>query len=341
MALDSLYKFDGTVVDTLKYTSLLLTLLGFVGNSCSLVTVISKHCKKSSFTVYLGTLAVVDSCVLTITLVETWVFSVYQMDLGRYGAFTCKCVLFSGMVLTAVSSWLVIALTAERAAATVYPHRFKQIHSVKSGIKIVGIIVTCMALAYAHLLYGKEYSYVEHHPFCVYVDSTYEYFKRRYIVVIDAIIFIIFPMLIISIGNIVIVVKVRNSGKQIAPATSNTQAAKKASRHLVIITLLISSSFIVFTMPACIFFMISRGLFDESNDAQRQVAFTAVTTLMRFNHSTNFFLYIVSGQRFRKLFKIALSCKHRVEPSTSGTRGQGDTTITGTRGATAASFAPT
>ena len=338
MPLDSLYRSDSPVVDALKYTSLILTLLGLVGNSLSLITVTSKHCKKSSFTLYLGALAVVDSCVLILTLVQTWVFTAYEVDLGQYGAVTCKFFLFSLVLLSAVSSWLVIAVTAERVAATTYPHRFKTIYSACFGIRVVGILFVCMSLLFAHLLYGMEYTYVEQHPLCVYVDSAYKYFKRYFFVWIDSIIFFVLPIIIITAGNIVILIKVRNSRKQIAPVTSNTQAAKRTSRHLVIITLLISSTFIVLTMPACVFLNISRIIFDESNDAQRQIAFTIVSTLMRLNFSTNFYLYILSGHRFRDLFKSAISCNRRIQPASLSTKGHRSTA--GTTGTTVSSNAP-
>ena len=322
MVLDSLYRFDGSIVDILKYTSLLLTLLGLLGNSFSLLTVTSRHCKKSSFTVYLSALAVVDSFLLAISLIETWIFTVYNVDLTLYGGFTCKFIIFFECLLTAMSSWLVIAITVERTAATVYPHRFKQVHSVRSGIKIIGILLAVMTLVAVHILYGIEFDYVEQRPYCVYIDGAYQYFKRRFIVVIDSVVFIISPIFIITIGNIVTVVKVRQSGKQIAPVTSHVQADKKASRHLVIITLLISVSFLIFTMPACVYFLICRSVFNDSNDAERQIGFAAVTTLLRLNYSTNFFLYVLSGHRFRKLFRTAISCKQSVHPSLS-TSGSG------------------
>ena len=79
------YSFDVPVADVLKYSFLVVSVLGLVGNSFSLLTVTSKKCKKSSFTLYIASLAVVDSCMLVTNSVDTLLLGAYKVDLGQHG----------------------------------------------------------------------------------------------------------------------------------------------------------------------------------------------------------------------------------------------------------------
>ena len=101
----------------------------------------------------------------------------------------------------------------------------------------------------------------------------------------------------------------RRSRRQIAPTTSSGQSS--TSRHLVIITLLISTAFVILTVPFFVAFLISSFAFDDTNDTQRQAVFSVALTLQNLNFATNFYLYILSGRRFRELFISAIGCNQR------------------------------
>ena len=234
----------------------------------------------------------------------------------KYGAVKSKCSLFSHGLFSAVSSLIIIAITLERVIATTSPHRFRAIYSVQFGIKVVGVLVVCMALLFAHLLHGIDYSYFDQSPLCVSINSAYGYFMFYILAGVGFFLIFLLPIVIITTGNIAIVVKVRNSRRRIVPSSSTKQAGTRTSRHLVVITLLLSSAFVVFSMPAFVVWSINPYISYESNDAQRQIVFIVALTLA----TLNFFLYILSGRRFRDLFKSVVSCNNRINAVTLNKR---------------------
>ena len=298
-----LYSFDGPVADFLKSSILVVTILGLVGNTFSLITVTSKRCKKSSFTVYIGALAVVDSCLLIIHVLDTLLIGVYNVDLGGHGTAICKCIRYFQYVFRLISAWIIIAITIERVLATTYPHRFKAIYTTKFGAKVVGTLTVLMLLLCADILNRMDYSYIDQDPVC---EIGYQNLTMIAIYVFTA---NILPLIIITMGNTAIVIKVRSSRRRIAPTTSSNNT----NRHLMVITLLISSAFVICTLP--IFVALSLSSFDDTNDMQRQAVFSVALTLYNLNFATNFYLYILSGRRFRELFISAIMCNQRRTPA--------------------------
>ena len=303
------YSFDVPVADVLKYSFLVVSVLGLVGNSFSLLTVTSKKCKKSSFTVYIAFLAVVDSCMLVTNSFDTLLLGAYKVDFGQNGKAIFKCIRFSQALFRLLSAWIIIAITAERALATIYPLRFKGIYSIKFSVKVVETMAGLMTLLNVYLLYeGVDYSYIDQSTRCDVNDRNFTFLA------IYSVLAGILPLIIITMGNIVIIIKVRGARTRIAPSTSSTQSTSNTSRHLVVITLLISSAFVVCTAPFPVALSISPFAFDDTNDTQRQVVFGVALTLQNMNFALNFYLYILSGRRFRELFITAILCNRRGTP---------------------------
>ena len=305
------YSFDGPAADFLKYSFLVVSVLGLVGNSLSLITVTSKLCKRSSFTVYIGALAVVDSCMLVTNLADTLLLGVKDVDLGHHGAASCKVFKFSQALLRNVSAWLIIAITIERVIATIYPLRFTAIYSTRFGTKLVGTLAGFMTLLNTPLLCVMDYTYIDHGPLCVIKDGPYHSIFIQTVPMIYFFISVILPSFILIAGNTVVVVKVRSSRRLVAPTTSSRQSTNSTSRHLVVIALLISSAFVVCTVPFYVAVAINSFAFDDTNDTQRQAVFSVALTLQNLNFATNFYLYILSGRRCRELFKSAITCNRR------------------------------
>ena len=153
------HSFDGPAADVLRYCFPVVSILGLIGNCLSPLTVISKRCNKSSFTVYIAALAVVDSCMLIANLADTLLLAVSNLNLGHHGIAICKVIKFSQASFRHASAWIIIAITTERVIATIYPFRFNAIYSTRFGVKVVGTLAGLTAILNAHFLYGAGYSY--------------------------------------------------------------------------------------------------------------------------------------------------------------------------------------
>ena len=311
---DLVYSFDGSAADLLKFSFLAVSILGLVGNSLSLLTVISKKCKGSSFTVYIGALAVVDSCMLVTNIADTLLLAAYKIDLGPHGIAICKVIKFCQSTFRHISAWVIIVITIERALATLYPLRFEAIYKTRFGVLVVGILASLMTLLNAHFLFVTDYSFIDQGPRCVFKEGPHRTFITETFPVVLFFTAVVLPSVIIIMGNTAIVIKAKRSRRQIAPTTSSTQSTNNTSRHLIVITLLISSAFLVFTVPVFAALSITSVAFDDTNDAQRQFVYSVALSLQNMNFATNFYLYILSGRRFRELFISAITCNRKVNP---------------------------
>ena len=84
--------------------------------------------------------------------------------------------------------------------------------------------------------------------------------------------------------------------------------AAKRNRDLLIVAVLISLSFMILTSPFPLFIIIT-GKTNFRDRTDIEVIIYNVTYLMVYiNHAINFFLYVISGSRFRIQLKEMLHC---------------------------------
>ena len=149
--------------------------------------------------------------------------------------------------------------------------------------------------------------------FCGFVDQSYVYFYQVWITV-DSMFFYWLPVLILVPANTATWIKVCRSSRE--SLTSSSTLALRRKRHVIILTSLISVGFIIFVTPLTVVLLIKEILADEQkyildNDKGEILAVLQLISecLYLCNHSFNFFLYILSGKRFRNSLKAAL-CKY-------------------------------
>ena len=314
-------QLTGSLLGVWTYTPLVLTVIGTTGNVLSLIVFCSSRCRKSSFTVYLGALAITDSVVLITALVHTWLFRVFRPDLGEYGTASCKLLVSFTYFFSQVSSWLVVTITVERTLCSFYIQFYKRTKSVRFGLVTVGIVVASIAILNSHISYGITYHYYNNNTFCGFVDDSYTYFFVNYYVWIDTTTFFVVPIIIIVIGNSATVIKVYQTQKAVTRTNSigmliATQMNRK-SRNVFIITLMVSVSFIVCISPPTLFFALKPYFFNIDQFRQsfgEQVAECVVYMLYCLNYSVNFYLYMLSGSRFRRDLKSAICRKSKHVP---------------------------
>ena len=324
-------QLTGSLLDVWTYTPAVLTVIGATGNTLSLITFCSQHCRKSSFTVYLSSMAVVDTLVLVTALVHSWLFRVFRPDLDSFGDISCKAILFLTYTLSQISSWLVVMVTIQRTLCTYLMRRVRRITTVKFGYCVVCAIVLILVGLNCHVLYGITYTYHHNNTFCGFTNDRYANFFLNYYVWIDSTVYFSLPILIIVIGNTATVVKVYRTQRAVVRTGSTgilleSQLAR-TSRHVFFITLLVSVAFIVFVSPASLWlalkpYFLQESQFSQTFDVQEQVTEATVYMFYCCNYAGNFFLYVFSGSRFRQDLKASVcrSCKRcNSEPQTEMT----------------------
>ena len=320
-----------------KFMSIFIVVVGTVGNFLTLRVTTSRQFVRSSFTVYLTALAFVDIIVLWIWPFKYWLFDVFGVDLDGWNIVVCKLITFLTYCGQDATSWLVVALTAERFFCTYYPIKVKTICCTKNGLIVVSILLVLIFLINTHILYG--FTSVEtytNETVCGIEDEIYETFFSHYFSWIDNLVLFLLPAIIIIICNVATVTRLIRTAERSHSSASEANRARK--RQAMIITFCVSSAFILLVGPLGVYVVLWPFVFSESADLYRDqfgskedmIVFTIVSTLAQVNHCINFVMYVLSGARFRRDLKLALcgskqtihvpSIRNAVVPTTSDQR---------------------
>lgn len=79
--------------------------------------------RKTSTARYLSALAIADIAVLLINAVEFWLAYVIENDIRTQGLYLCKFYFYASFLLPALSAWVLVCVTVERALSVWIPHR--------------------------------------------------------------------------------------------------------------------------------------------------------------------------------------------------------------------------
>ena len=117
------------------------------------------------------------------------------------------------------------------------------------------------------------------------------------------------PFLILVPVNTATWIKVNRSSRKCL--TDTTAQMIRRTRHVLILTSLISAGFVLFVSPICALFLwevfqAEDFTYPLYNGEIWDVLQLISECLYLCNHSCNFFLYILSGKRFRKSLRVAL-----------------------------------
>ena len=130
--------------------------VGTVGNILSIITVSNKHCKKSSYTVYLAGLAIADLLALyNIVLTYSYEDSL-GINLKASSALYCKLHFFLTGVFSGVSIWLVVVLALERTFVVYFPFKARSFCKPKNAFIVTALLVAFFVSFNSHYVYGMR-----------------------------------------------------------------------------------------------------------------------------------------------------------------------------------------
>ena len=154
----------------------------------------------------------------------------------------------------------------------------------------------------------------EHQSYCGVVD-TYISFVFNIYPWIDFCLITLVPFAIIISCNVAIVCRLLCSRYKIQGLHFNSQV-KMTSMTAVLIT--VSILFLVTTAPLSIYLTPQEWDMQKAvsvyQEATLDLVYAILNMINYINYSVNFFLYCVSGPRFRKELKVMFSWKKRIHP---------------------------
>jgi hypothetical protein len=200
-------------------------------------------------------------------------------------------------------------MATQRAVSVTWPHHVTRWYTNRRVRIVIAAIVVALCLYYAHLLYGGE---VVGKGICTSKDQSYENFLRWFAKV-DAIVSLGLPLLLLLIANTVLIWKLRESTSAPTEGVIAKDAARvKKVNSVTLTTVAVSLAYIVLTMPMTVYMMTSYISIDATTitpNFVRTVLFQRSSLIvLYFNYAVNFYLYCLTGSKFRAQFFRLVSC---------------------------------
>ena len=293
------------------YITPVIIIVGTIGNVLTLIAVTNRHSRKSSYTVYLAALAITDTAYLYSAALSDWLVHTFALY---------KVTWFLRFITSHSSSWLIAALTVERMFCMYFPLKTKAVCVPRTGYVVVGTIIGVLLLMDAHLLYAIQENDVTNNNTmsagltCEIVVPGYETVYATVFAWIDFGLYFLLPIFVIVIANSATVVAAHRRKTFTTALTTVNSNRVKRTRHLLIITFLVSFAFIIFVTPVVIVGVVMPDIYffetyvlQTDDSVIHNIIWVSLYIWSFVNHAVNFFLYVLSGERFRQELKKVFS----------------------------------
>ncbi|XP_070185076.1 growth hormone secretagogue receptor type 1-like [Littorina saxatilis] len=294
----------------------LLLILGTFGNCATIATLRRLRSGWSSISVYLTALALTDTLMLYSGLLTLWLRQSFGVDIFFRHIVACKLFPWLNNSLGALSAWLVVCLTLQRAASVIWPHRVSVICTRHRSYVVIVAVSVIIGLLYSHMIYGYDLLVgPELTQVCGFRSAEYSQFWGGVWARVDLFIYCVVPSVVIVGGNGVLVWKLTASTRRATQKLSAGQslqnddrAKKTSSATITVIT--VSLTFVCFSLPLAIYVnSVFAKLFDRGETSPfHYLLYNLFMLLYLSNFAVNFYLYCLTGSRFREAFLSMLPC---------------------------------
>ena len=281
--------------------------IGLIGNSLSFAVMMRPHNRKMSTCIYMAAISINDNLLMYVCSHE---YLVSFIQIHKWNLIECKFIAFGALFAVQNCTYLILAMTMDKYIAIKWPHRVAT-YSTPRRAKIIVVCLYISVFIYniAQLLLSNI-SRGQCAAFAIksLITSAYSWFS----IVLNAII----PFTLLIHMNFVILKTVRKSRKYFGDNDGPTgldkrqRIMKSVENQLTIMLLLVATLFLILLFPA--YFRFVYTVFAE-RDTPRQYARVLLVSqitgkLYTTNSGINFFLYCISGKKFRNDLKEILCC---------------------------------
>ena len=311
--------------------------LGFVGNLLSFIVMSRKRMRTTSIAVYCMALAVSDSLVCNSIYPNIMSMAIREQML--FEGVGTNIYLFVSFLGSHTSTWLIVAVTIDRFISVTFPLKANHMCTPgKAKIVVAAIVMTFAVFDGVNCLWllKSEVLTNDSHMFVGRTDTATKYLNYTWHL-IDAVIMNLFPSPIIITFNIITIVKLRKarqtrhliSQQSTITTTPGGTPGESSDKKLYAMLISVTMVFATITIPYYAWTIYTGYLEHWKNqnfeeNAKRALVLFSFIHLYCINHSINFYIYCVTGQKFREeLYDVFrdISCCCRVIKSSTQERG--------------------
>ncbi len=288
---------------TIKYYAIpCVWVFGVIGNALA-ITIFSRKSMRSSLTGYLFLwLAIFDMLSISNGIFDF--INLFEINSFPFNNVTCKIIPFLRNSFTSVAAYVLVGITIERLIGISMPHKAKQFCTIHNGkIYISVLIPVCFAI---HLPVVVSFGVTtdENETFC---DHLYNISLKHFMLFIfpwiRALSYQIMPFCIMFVCNIVIISKLIRSAKDRTQSFSTSSDGPNIT-SLTAMLIGVSGAFLICTAPTFVTSILDIvdqfTLIADNYGFYLEILLLISDILLVVNHSINFYIYVLTGSRFRK-----------------------------------------
>ncbi|KAL8584178.1 hypothetical protein ACOMHN_034864 [Nucella lapillus] len=272
----------------------------------------------STMTMYLLALAASDLVVLYAGLFRYWLIETFQLDIFSWHSVLCKLGMWAYGAAWNNATYLLVALTLQRTLSVLWPHRIRVICTRTTTKAVIGGITLTSCLLLSHVLYGYDVVVTVNGTagMCGHGSFDYYAFNAGTWVFVEIVTFALLPFVCMIVSNGILawklVTSLREAKLSLAAGGSSGQveSRKKKMSSATVTVMMMSFVFILLNLPLFVLLIMNssnhldapQGSEEEFGDLDNFVQ-GFVMLLVLGNSAVNFYLYCLTGTRFREEMK--------------------------------------
>ena len=290
-----------------KISTTLIILFGTFGNVMTVIILRRLRSGWSAMNVYLTALALSDTAMLYSGTLPMWARKVLDYDVYASHVVVCKLGMCIMTTTATLSAWLLVALTAQRAASVVWPHRVNVICTRHKSVVTIVVITAACSLLQTHTLYGFDlvkFTNVTTER-CTFGSADYQKFWVSVWVMVSLLFYSLLPSMCLVVGNAVLGWKLTVAIKEARAKFSSRREDRKDSREkkassVTVTIIIVSGAFVLITVPLTTY---NTFFHIYASSAIDYFLYDLFFVFGMSNFAWNFYLYCLTGSKFREEFK--------------------------------------
>ena len=329
---------DGTILEVIpvithsldggwfgRISTTLVLLFGTFGNVMTVIILRRLRSGWSAMNVYLTALALSDTAMLYSGTLPMWARKVLDYDVYASHVVVCKLGMCIMTTTATLSSWLLVALAAQRAASVVWPHRVNVICTRHKSVVTIVVITAACSLLQTHTLYGFDLVKFTNGTTerCTFGSADYQRFWVSVWVMVSLLVYSPLPSMCLVVGNAVprgwkLTVAIKEARAKFSSRREDQKDSREKKASSVTVTIItVSGAFVLITVPLTTYNTFFHGYASGAID---YFLYDLFFVFGMSNIAWNFYLYCLTGSKFREEFKkIMFGCCMPAYSSTAGT----------------------
>ena len=307
------------------YSPLIIWILGTIGSVLAILVLRRPSYRNSVSTFILKCLCVVNFMAIQLLLFEALL--IWNIDLLTPNITFCRIYRYMKISLLTMSSWTLVILAIGRTVAVYKPFLYKELFSFKKVQITLTILYLSIAICYCPALYTfKISSYFD--PIlgkkinvCLRQNADYYLYTFTVLPWMDCALYSLIPFIILSITSVLIIKETYKEHRNRIRLTQDKNAASKQNVNINSLLIGNSVSFLVLTFPYSVFYLLNffTDITKDFPTLLNSLMFVQVGVFFRnLNTAATFYMYFISGSRFRKELKMMLQEMFKCDGNQNG-----------------------